>query len=103
MRIEPERKLFVGLRVDNKMRDQLEHCAPRDKMYFDGSDERYLRVIRAVEDSYIGKMLDAGAPANAMDDLKRNILSILTRIAKSKRSMSRAMSRSRGWCGSDGS
>jgi hypothetical protein len=50
-------------------------------MYFDGSDERYLRIIRAVEDSYIGKMVDAGTPAVTMDDLKRNILSILTRVA----------------------
>ena len=45
----------VGIRVDNKMRDQLQHCAPRDKLYFDGSDPRYLQVIRAVEDSFIGK------------------------------------------------
>ena len=81
MRIENERKLFVGIRVDNKMRDQLEHCAPRDKLYFDGSDARYLQVIRAVEDSFIGKTVDAGTPAVTMDDLKRNILSILTRIA----------------------
>jgi hypothetical protein len=81
MRIEPERKLFVGIRIDNKMRDQLEHCPPRDKMYFDGSDPRYLQVLRAVEDSYVGKLVDPGTPAATMDDLKRNILSILTRIA----------------------
>ena len=54
---------------------------PRDKLYFDGSDPRYLQVIRAVEDSYIGKAVDAGTAAVTMDDLKRNILSILTRIA----------------------
>ena len=81
MRIEHERKLFVGIRVDNKMRDQLEHCPSRDKMYFDGSDSRYLQVLRAVEDSFIGKVIDAGTPAATMDDLKRNILSILTRVA----------------------
>jgi hypothetical protein len=81
MRIEPERKLFVGIRVDNKMRDQLEHCPARDKVYFDGTDARYLQVIRAVEDSYIGKLVEPGTAAVTMDDLKRNILSILTRIA----------------------
>ncbi len=81
MRIENERKLFVGIRVDNKMRDQLEHCPARDKIYFDGSDSRYLLVLRAVEDSFIGKLVDPGTPAATMDDLKRNILSILTRIA----------------------
>src|SRR5262245_4925810 len=81
MRIEAERKLFVGIRVDNKMRDQLANCPARDKMYFDGTDPRYLQVLRAVEDSYIGKLVDPGSPASSMDDLKRNILSILTRIA----------------------
>ena len=81
MRIEAERKLFVGIRVDNKMRDQLANCPQRDKMYFDGSDPRYLQVLRAVEDSYIGKLVDPGSPASSMEDLKRNILSILTRIA----------------------
>src|SRR5579871_1045086 len=81
MRIEAERKLFVGIRVDNKMRDQLEHCAPRDKLYFDGSDARYLQVLRSAEDSFIGKLVDPGTPAASMDDLKRNILSILVRIA----------------------
>ena len=81
MRIEPERKLFVGLRVDNKMRDQLSQCPPRDKMYFDGSDPRYLTILRAIEDSFIGKAVDAGTSAASMDDLKRNILSILTRVA----------------------
>jgi hypothetical protein len=81
MRIEPERKLFVGIRIDNKMRDQLHNCAPRDKQYIDGSDPNYLFQVRAVEDSYIGKMVDPGAPAGTMEDLKRNILSILNRVA----------------------
>lgn len=86
MRIEPSRKLFVGVRIDNKLRDAFEHCAPRDKVYIDGSDERYLRVIRAVEDSYVGKVLEPGTTAASMDDLKRNVLSILTRIAQGRRS-----------------
>ena len=81
MRIEPERKLFVGIRIDNKMRDQLANCAVRDKQYVDGSDPNYLMQVRAVEDSYIGKQIDPGVSAASMEDLKRNILSILTRIA----------------------
>ena len=86
MRIEPERKLFVGVRVDNKLRDALEHCPNRDKLYFDGSDPRYLRIVRAVEDSYVGKVIDPAQTASSMDDLKRNILSILTRISPGRRS-----------------
>jgi hypothetical protein len=81
MRIDDSRKLFVCLRVDNKMRDQLAQAPARDKVYFDGSDPRYLTIIRNVEDNYVGKIVDAGTAAVAMEDLKRNLLSILTRVA----------------------
>src|SRR4030095_15419057 len=89
MRIELNRKMFVGVRVDNKLRDALEHCPPRDRVYFDGSDARYLQVIRAdtsAGDSYVGKLIDPGPTAVSMDDLKRNIMSILTRISPGRRS-----------------
>src|SRR3954471_11824921 len=81
MRIDIERKLFVCLRIDNKMRDQLAQAPARDKVYFDGSDPRYLTTIRTAEENYIGKLVDGGTAAVAMDDLKRNLLSILTRVA----------------------
>ncbi len=81
MRIDSDRKLFVCLRVDNKMRDQLAQAPARDKVYFDGSDPRYLTTVRTAEDNYIGKIIDGGSPAASMDDLKRNLLSILTRVA----------------------
>jgi hypothetical protein len=81
MRIDSDRKLFVCLRIDNKMRDQLSQAPARDKVYFDGTDPRYLTTIRTAEDNYIGKIIDGGTPAASMDDLKRNLLSILTRVA----------------------
>ena len=81
MRIDDARKLFVCLRVDNKMRDQLAQAPARDKVYFDGSDPRYLTIVRTAEDSFVGKVVDAGTAAVAMEDLKRNLLSILTRVA----------------------
>src|SRR5215831_1309652 len=81
MRIDSDRKLFVCLRIDNKMRDQLAQAPARDKVYFDGSDPRYLTTIRTTEDNFIGKIIDGGTPAASMDDLKRNLLSILTRVA----------------------
>src|SRR5262245_30191797 len=86
MRIEPDRKLFVGVRIDNKLRDALDHCPNRDRVFFDGSDPRYLQVVRAVEDSYIGKVIEPAVTATSMDDLKRNILSLLTRISPGRRS-----------------
>ena len=40
MRIAPNRKLFVCVKIDNKLRDGLAQCPARDKAYFDGSDPR---------------------------------------------------------------
>ena len=70
------------------MRDALEHCPARDRVYFDGSDPRYLNVVRSDSlegESFVGKVIDGGATAASMDDLKRNILSILTRISPGRR------------------
>ena len=86
MRIEPKRKLFVGVKIDNKLRDALEHCPSRDRLYFDGSDPRYLLVVRAVEESFVGKVLEPPVTATSMDDLKRNVISILTRVSGGRRS-----------------
>ncbi len=81
MRIESERKLFIALRVDNKLRDQLNNCPPRDRGYFDGSNPDFLAIVRGPTDVYVGKVVDAGVAAVSMDDIKRNLQSILTRIA----------------------
>jgi hypothetical protein len=86
MRIEPERKLFVGLRIDNKLRDALAHAPHRDRPFFDGSDPRYLVEVRAVEDTYLGKVLDPAIAVNSLEDVKRNILSILHRLTTGRRS-----------------
>ena len=85
MRIESDRKLFVGLRVDSKMRDQLEKCPQRDRVYFDAEDVRYLTVMRGGDDSFIGKMVDGATPVSALEDLRRNVLSILNRICPGRR------------------
>lgn len=85
MRIELERKLFVGVRVDNKLRNALQNCPPRDHAFFDGSDPRYLLKLRGGDYDYVGKIVEPGTTAVAMDDLKRNVQSILARVSGSRR------------------
>lgn len=80
MHIDLSQKLFVGIRVDNKLREALDHCPSRDRAYFDGTDARYLTMVRGAEDTFLGKVIDPGVRVLALDDLKRNILSLLIRI-----------------------
>jgi hypothetical protein len=57
---------------------------PRDHAYFDGSDERYLKVMRSAEDKFIGKIIDGGTPASAMDDVRRNVISLMNKFAQGR-------------------
>lgn len=85
MRLDLKRKMFVGVRIDNKMRDQLDRCPQRDRVFFESADGRYLQVLRTEEDRYIGKLIEGPAPVASLDDVGRNILSILNRICPGRR------------------
>lgn len=85
MRVDTIRKLFAGVRIDGKMREQLDKCPQRDRVFFESPDGRYLTVLRGGDDTYIGKILDTAAPLNSMDDIRRNVWSILQRICPGRR------------------
>jgi hypothetical protein len=85
MRVDISRKLFAGVRIDGRMREQLEKCPQRDRVFFESTDGRYLTVLRGGEETYIGKILDGAPPLNSIDDVRRNIWSILQRICPGRR------------------
>jgi hypothetical protein len=85
MRVDTQRKLFAGVRIDSRMREQLEKCPPRDRVFFEAEDGKYLTVLRGVEETYIGKVLPAATELRTIDDIRRNIWSILQRICPGRR------------------
>lgn len=88
MRVDTDRQLFVGIKIDGRMREQLERCPARDRVYFEATDGqyRYLAVLRGkAEDSYLGKLLPPGSPLGQLDDVLRNVWSILNRICPGRR------------------
>jgi hypothetical protein len=62
---------------------------PGDKKYFDGSSDEFLRVMEIGDDKdkerWIGKVIKAGPAVTEVDDIQRNILSILRRVAPNAR------------------
>jgi hypothetical protein len=85
MRVDTQRKLFAGVRIDSRMREQLEKCPQRDRVFFEAEDGKYLTVLRGVEESYIGKVLPPAIELRTIDDIRRNIWSILQRICPGRR------------------
>src|SRR5512140_2422777 len=89
MKLDKSCALFFGTKIDSKLREGLALSKPGDKKYFDGSSEEFLRVIEIGDDKdkerWIGKVIKPGPAVTEVDDIQRNILSILRRVAPNAR------------------
>jgi hypothetical protein len=89
MKLDKSSALFFGTKIDSKLREGLALSKPGDKKYFDGSSDEFLRVIEIGDDKdkerWIGKVIKAGPAVTEVDDIQRNILSILRRVAPNAR------------------
>jgi hypothetical protein len=89
MKLDKGCSLFFATKIDSKLREGLALSKPGDKKYFDGSSEEFLRVMEIGDDKdkerWIGKIIKAGPAVTEVDDIQRNILSILRRVAPNAR------------------
>ncbi len=85
MRLDKGCALFFGTKIDSKLREGLALSKPGDKKYFDGSSDDFLRVVEVEEERWIGKVIKGGTAVTEVDDIQRNIVSILRRIAPNAR------------------
>ena len=85
MKLDKTSALFFGTRIDSKLREGLALSKPGDKKYFDGSSEEFLRVIEMPDEKWVGKVIRGGLSVTEVDDIQRNVLSILRRVAPNAR------------------
>jgi hypothetical protein len=86
MKLDKSCALFFATKIDSKLREALSQCKPGDRKYFEGvgSDE-FLRVVEVEEEKWLGKVVKGGSPVTEVDDIQRNIVSIIRRIAPTAR------------------
>jgi hypothetical protein len=89
MKLDKSCSLFFATKIDSKLREGLALSKPGDKKYFDGSSEEFLRVMEIGDEKdkerWIGKIIKPGPAVTEVDDIQRNILSILRRVAPNAR------------------
>jgi hypothetical protein len=89
MKLDKACALFFGTKIDSKLREGLALSKPGDKKYFDGSSEEFLRVMELGDEKdkerWIGKVITPGPAVTEVDDIQRNIRSILRRVAPNAR------------------
>jgi hypothetical protein len=73
-------KPFLGIKINAKLQEGLEKSNPLNRFYFQDNNPEFLQIITIDQDKYIGKFVEQGAGYRAMDDICRNIISIMHKL-----------------------
>ncbi len=74
-------QLFIGRKIDSKLKEALSLAKPGDRRYFEEPNSEFLQVCCAGDERWIGKVVKGGVAVNDIDDIQRNVVSILKRVA----------------------
>ena len=85
MKLNKENQLFLGCKIDSKLREGLSTAKPGDRRYFEDPNSEFLRVLTAGDERWIGKVVKGGTNVNDTEDIQRNVVSILRRVAPAVR------------------
>jgi hypothetical protein len=78
MRVDPEGKLFLCLKLDAEMRRQYTDGKLIHRPAFKPGDPAHLDLVEIRDELYIGRILDGGLGLDQLGDLERNIRSIVS-------------------------
>jgi hypothetical protein len=85
MKLLKAEQLFFGCKIDSKLREALAQAKPGDRRYFEEPSSEFLRVCDVGEERWIGKVMNGGVNVTDVEDIQRNVVSILRRIAPTVR------------------
>lgn len=85
MKLNKTCQLFFGCKIDSKLNDALANAKPGDRRYFEDPESPFLRIVdvpnKDKEERWIGKVVKGGPGVTEVEDIQRNVVSILRRIA----------------------
>ena len=85
MELSDRNKLFVGIKLDTTLRRQLESVSGPDRRYISGEDPSFLRIVSLGDDLFVGRVIEERLTTDRVDDVRRNVLSILHRLCPETR------------------
>jgi hypothetical protein len=77
--------IFIGFKADTSLRLHLESLSDSDKKYFSREDSTFLRICRVGEDVYVGKLVHESLTTDRVEDIRRNVLSIMRKTGSEAR------------------
>ena len=78
---ETDKRLFVGIKISTKLQHGLDSPAPGTDRYFKENNSDFLQIITQGEEKLIGRFIKDGFPVGDLDNVSRNVRSIVRIIA----------------------
>jgi hypothetical protein len=85
VKLRENQALFIGTKMDGPMRRRLDAITGTEKKYVSREETTFLTICRLGEDEYVGKVVDDQLTTERVDDIRRNVLSILQRLCPETR------------------
>ena len=77
--------IFIGFKMDTSLRRQLDALEGPHKQYVSTESSDFLRICRIGDKRYVGKLIHERLTTDRIEDIRRNVLSILGRICPDTR------------------
>jgi hypothetical protein len=83
--MELDKRFFVGIKISTKLQSRLDSPAAGTERYFQKDNVEYLEIVTLGEDRVIGRFVHNGFPVGDLDDISRNVRSIISLITQGDR------------------
>lgn len=80
MELVLDQPIFVGFKADTSLRRYLESLSVFDRQYISEDDSAFLRFFRMGDDVYVGKIIQEPLTTDQVDDVRRNVMSIMQKL-----------------------
>lgn len=85
MNLDDRIPIFIGFKLDGQLRRQLESIEGADRRYVSKEDSTFLTICTLGDDDYVGKIVQDRLSTDRVNDVRRNVLSILRRLCPESR------------------
>lgn len=80
-----DKRLFVGIKISAKLQRELDNHARGTERYFKEDKPESLQIVTLGDEKLIGRFLQDGFPVSDIDNVSRNVRSIVTLITQGYR------------------
>ncbi|NUO82222.1 hypothetical protein HUU05_19290 [candidate division KSB1 bacterium] len=72
--------IFVGIKINDKLREQLDSSNASMKPFFADNDPEHLQIVQVDEDEYIGKVIASGVALETLSNMRMNVKTMVQMI-----------------------